>query len=138
MFAQWLNVSGGFAMRYIKALFVIVSVTVMLLTVEIVLRLPTEREIALVGPDHARSDLAQMRLARMILMVDAARGSQALGLLTDTDPQVIEANLRVMSRIDVETSGYSADGSADDPEEALPRVRRISGGTGGARFVKVN
>lgn len=125
-------------MRIVKAFLLLFSVSVTLLAVEIVLRLPTEREVALVGPDHVRSDIAQMRLARLILAVDPVRGSHALASLTGADPAVIEANLRVMGRIDVETSVYSDPGSSEDAEDALPRVRRMSGGTGGARFVKVN
>ena len=132
-------------MRSIKVIFAFLSLTVMLVTVEIVLRLPTDQEVALVGPDHARSEIAQMRLARMILALDPERGSYALASLTGADAALVRQNLRFMAKLDMEVSGDVAagyTGSADLQEEPaepdLPRIRRMSSGGGGARFMRVN
>lgn len=128
-------------MRFIKASFLFLSIAVMLLAVEVVLRLPTETERELAGPGHVRSDIAQMRLARMILAVGPERGSGALAALTGADAGTVEANLRDIGRVGIETTELAA--PAAEEEEAgnsLPAIRRMSdpGRRGGARFVKVN
>ena len=144
-------------MRLVKILFSALSIAVMLLTVEIVMRLPNDAEVALVGAGADRSDLAQMRLARLILAVDPERGSRALASITATDPALVEANLRLIARLDVEMSESAAEdplpfekpvpGYADPVQvrggkageaaaDEAPRVRVMP--DGGARFVRVN
>lgn len=143
-------------MRYVLTLLVAISVAVTLLTVEIVLRMPNEEEVALFGPKRAHADLAQMRMARLILAVDPRHGSRALAALTGADPELVEANLREMARLDVpppaaappDAAQTAASGAPtveephpqtvmDIPEEdARPRVREMR--NGGARFVRVN
>ena len=128
-------------MRFVAILFSVVSVTVMLLTVEIVLRLPTDEEIALIGEDGDRSALAQMRLARLIVAVDEERGSYVLASITGVDPDLVQANLRQIARLEEEKVPGFADppvpkGAEDGPEEEAPRIRQM--GNGGARFVRVN
>ena len=115
------------------------SAVAMMLTFKIGLRAPTAEEIALLGPAPARTDVAQLRLARLIVTVDEDRGSQALAALTGADPALVRRNLRAKAGLDAPLAGYAAP-EYDRPEVAAggasPRVRDMP--DGGARFIKVD
>ena len=144
-------------MRFVKVLLFGITLVLTLLTVEIVLRLPNDAEIALFGPDRTRADLVQMRMARMILAVSPEQGSRALASLGGADPDLVEANLRIIARLDLEDAGAGpiASGAEDaevtdaavDPRgtesvmdvtaDRAPLPDRDMG-RGGARFIRVN
>ena len=126
-------------MRFLKVMVSTLSAVVMMLTFKIALRAPTAEEIGLLGPQPARTELVQLRLARLIVNVDETRGSLALAAITGADPELVRVGLRRKAGLDAPLSDFAVPGYAPPrtvEDTGDPRVREMQGG--GARFVKVN
>ena len=125
--------------RILKSIVSTISAVAMLLTFKIMVRPPIAEEIALLGPAPARMEVAQLRLARLIVNVDEERGSRALASITGSDPDLVRVNLRRKAGLDaplaeIAVPGYAPPRAVEDT--AAPRTREMP--DGGARFVKVN
>ena len=126
-------------MRLLKYLLSTLSAASMMLAIQLTMRAPTAEEIALLGPEPARMELAQTRLARMIVAVDEEAGSRALASLTGADPEIVRRNLRLTAGLDripaaPRQPGHAPPGWVEDT--APSRVRDMP--DGGARFVRVD
>lgn len=119
-------------MRFLNVLSSTFAISLSLLTVEVVLRPPTDREVALLGPGASRAELAQARLAHMIVAVNADQGAWALSTITGVEVDVVRDNLHRIARHEARIAAEPE----PEPAEPLPRIRDMP--NGGARFVSVN